>query len=197
MLPASDKFTAADGTALTTYSSNWTNAVGTFTIYSNAVSADTSVDSLARWSADTFQNDQYAQVRIAALGSTNSAGAGVRITTNNGYLYESDSARRYFGKVVAGTYSDFAAPIGTPGSVNDIFKITAIGTTITPIRNGATDSSFGAVTDSSIASGYGGITGYASANTSLLDDWEGGDIATKMEVYVDIWRVRSWTGLRM
>ena len=65
-LPASDAFTASNGTALQTYSVNWTIQNGGFTINSNQVGpAQSGAECGAFWNADSFDNDQYSQATLA------------------------------------------------------------------------------------------------------------------------------------
>ncbi len=69
-LPATDAFTAADGTSLTTYSANWTHNAGSgFAIWSNAVYCTNGGDGLAHWNADAFNNNQYGQVAFPAVAN--------------------------------------------------------------------------------------------------------------------------------
>jgi hypothetical protein len=174
-LPATDTFTAADGTLLTTYSSNWTNVNGTFKIYSNAVTSNgSSSDNCARWNADTFNNNQYAQGTYVSEGSGHWVGVSVRCSASadSHYNYYAASDDREFVKIVAGGWTQLASAKASP-AVNDVLYIEANGTTIKAKLNGVDDYS---VTDESLTSGYAGICGYDQASTTKLDGWEGGDL---------------------
>ncbi len=69
-----------------------------------------------------------------------------------------------------GSFTQIGAPTGTVSN-GDTIEIRAVGTTIEGFVNG---SSRGSVTDATIASGSAGIGGLGS-NSSVLDDWEGGN----------------------
>src|SRR5512139_2841229 len=80
-LPASDAFTGTDGTALQTYSANWSVNAGALAINTNAVYSNSADESGAGWNADTFDNDQYAQGTVVATSSAH-VGVAVRVHTD-------------------------------------------------------------------------------------------------------------------
>lgn len=179
-LPATDAFTAANGTVLTTYSASWTNNNGTFAINTNSVHPNSGVadDAAAHWNADVFSNDQYSQGTIVALGATIYIGVSVRCHASafTFYQFNSDSADGcYLDKYVAGVYTQLGSTGGV-FAVSDVIYLQASGTTLTPKKNGSTVVTPGAQTDSAITSGSAGIGGAGNGSTSRLDSWEGGNL---------------------
>lgn len=182
-LPATDTFTAADDTALTTYSANWTLNGGNFQINTNALASNADgANTLAHWNADAFADNQYSQITVVALGTSyDGVWAAVRCASaaHTGYTFE--------GYPTAVDYNQlwkYAAGVGTQiGSsgtvnvqVNDVLRIEANGTTITPLLNGVTTGTPGAQTDSSIDSGSAGVGGFGNATAGRSDNWEGGNL---------------------
>ncbi len=176
-LPATDTFTAADGTALTTYSANWTLNGGGFSIYSNALCNNGSGDYAAHWNADTFEDDQYASCKIT-VGSSY-IGPAVRVasgSTKTYYGIYGGGSTAYMYVAVDGGWTQLGST-GSAWATNDVIRIEANGTTISSTKNGSATGMPGPVTNNSIASGYAGVTGYAGLDTThRLDDWEGGNL---------------------
>jgi hypothetical protein len=178
-LPATDAFTGTNGTALTTYSSNWTNNAGVFAIQSNSVHANSAgTECGAHWNADTFNNNQYGQcVYVAEDTDTYAIGPAVRCAASGAtyYGFYSSTTASYLFKMVSGTWAQLGSD-GASWTINDVARLEVSGTTLTPTINGSTLSPPGAQTDSSIASGYAGITGYSNSTASRIDNWEGGNL---------------------
>lgn len=177
-LPATDVFTGSDGTALTTYSANWTLNFGDFQILGNQLRTNSpGNDGLAYWNADTFANNQYAQCTLSMLGPSY-VGPAVRCAVggaDTGY-YFFGGPERYLTKVVTGTFTQLGST-GGAASVGQVYRLEANGTTITPKIDGVTDTGVGgAQTDSAIASGAGGVSGSGSNSSVRMDDWEAGDL---------------------
>jgi len=180
-LPASDTFTSASDQALTTYSSSWTNNAGAFQVLgaTDDVKSNTSSnETCAHWNADTFANNQYAQVTVKAISGDTPMGPAVRChaSANTYYGFYGDSTASYLFKVVSGSWTQIGSN-GSAVAVNDVLKLTVSGTTLTPTKNGSTTGTPGAQTDSSISSGYAGICGYHNS-AARLDNWEGGNLST-------------------
>ena len=177
-LPATDAFTAANGTALTVYSANWSNVQGAFAINTNAVHCNDSSDSSARWNADTFNNDQYSQATVAAITSGTYIGVSVRNSNSaaNWYTFVGDGGDgSYLEKHAPGT-----TQLGSKGAVfstTQVVRLEASGSTITPKINAVTLNPPGAQTDSTYASGYAGVSGAGTSTGSRVDSWEGGNLA--------------------
>jgi len=180
-LPASDVFTAADGTYLATYSANWTNNKNAFRISSNRVGPAGFSTSMSHWNADTFDDNQYAEGTIASI-STSGTWVGVAIrasaASSDGYgfyaAYSSVQSDTLF-KLVSDTRTVINSSAGEFVS-NDTIRLEATGTTLTPMRNGSTHT-MGTSTDSSHSSGYAGLSGYGNAyTTNNLDNWSAGNL---------------------
>lgn len=179
-LPATDAFTGTDGTQLTTYSANWTLQLGDFDIQSNALAPDSlaNSDSLACWTADTFNADQYSQIKIVAVSTAPaSIGPAVRVASGatTAYLLFHSSAAWELWKVVAGTWTKINNGASRTLQVNDVLRLEISGTTLTVKINGVAQGS--PTTDSDIASGYAGLHANKDDANHRGDDWEGGNLA--------------------
>jgi hypothetical protein len=180
-LPATEAFTGANDTALNVHSASWAHNSGLLEIQSNGCAPDaTGVECGARWTADAFANDQYSQCVLAAKsGSTAEAvGPGVRHAaagtgTYYGY-YQDGGSTGYCFKMVAGTWTQLGATFGS-AAAGVTLKLEVQGTTLTVYHNGVSQ---GTRTDSAIASGVGGITGFGSSTGMRADIWEAGNLST-------------------
>ena len=183
VLPATDAFTGTDGTALTTYSANWSLNSGNFVINTNAVAPNQlTTECGARWNADTFGNDQYAQGKLANITTAGQTiGVAVRAATGGAASYYgfyadgSGGGKTFLFKMVAGTWTQLGS-LGAALAVNAVLRLEVSGTTLTPKVNGSTQSPPGAQTDSALASGAAGLSGYSASTAMRLDDWEGGNL---------------------
>ena len=173
-LPATDNFTGSNGTQLTTYSGSWTLNTGDFDIQTNALAADSSGnESGAHWNADSFGNDQYAIITLAAVSSAY-VGPAVRCAASGAtyYGWSISNYDAYGFKQVSGTWTQLYNN-GTAGAASNTMRIEAEGTSIRFIKNGST---LYTATDSAIGSGSSGVSGYGDSSTCRMDDWEGGNI---------------------
>jgi len=188
-LPATDSFTGSNDDQLTTYSGNWTLNSGDFDIQSNSLAPDASTASGihgAHWNADAFSDNQYAEANVEQVaGSLNiNLGVGVRFHASSDNFYSFHAAyrdpstdRTYLYRVVAGTYTQLGSTAEYNFADNDVLRIEASGTTITPLKNGSQSETPGAQTDSSHSSGYAGVTGWDDeAAVIRLYSWEGGNL---------------------
>jgi hypothetical protein len=184
-LPATDNFTTGSDQALATYSASWTQNNGAANVLDatdDVVSFDNS-DWLAHWNADSFDDDQYAQLVLSAVGEDTWIGPSARVAASatTGYLIDCRSkvgaTSKYLSKLVAGSWTTLASSTNSY-SVSDLIRLEAEGSTITPLVNGSEDTDLGAQTDSAITSGSAGLAGYGKfAPVSRGDDWEGGNLA--------------------
>ena len=179
-LPATDAFTAANGTDLTTYSANWTYNTGAMQINTNAVAPNTGGNqSMAHWNADAFADDQYSELTVAAITSAVYIGPAVRcsVALIVGYYIEVDSADgMYLFKQIAAVETQLGSKTAVVVA-NDVLRLTATGTTISPKKNGASTGTPGDQTDASIASGSAGINGYDAGTGSRMDTWTGNNVS--------------------
>jgi hypothetical protein len=177
-LPIQKDFTAANSTALTAYDSGFQNNSGALAINTNAVYPNvSSTESGVRWNGDAFNADQYSQATLVAKPASNSffIGVGCRHAaagTASYYLYYTANTETWFGKMVGGSFTAFGAVMGGR-TVGEVLRIEAEGTTIRCKVDGAQQR---AQTDSSLASGAAGLTGYEQSTTLRLDDWEAGNL---------------------
>lgn len=178
-LPATDTFTGANGTALQTYSANWTINAGAFQINTNACAPDSVGNECgAGWNADTFDNDQYSQCTLSAKSGSNAhaAGPGVRHANSGAtyYGYYADgTTTAYAFKNVGGTWTQLGANFSSPAA-GTVLRLEVSGTTLTIKHNGVSQ---GTRTDSAIASGRAGVVGYSASTGMRIDDWEGGNLS--------------------
>lgn len=194
-LPAQEPFTGTGA-----LSGSWTQVgfsaqtLARNTNQGKATAADGLHDILAFWNADAFANDQYAQavyVSGGALG-TNYAYLVVRGSgTGNafvGYLFFTDSTSgldhtgiiRYGANETPTTISTITTTVAN----GDLLRVEVSGTTLTAKKNGAI---VGTVTDATIASGSAGAGVFNTAgagNNVLIDDWEGGNLATDAQEWL-------------
>lgn len=182
-LPATDVFTGSNGTALTTYSASWTLNSGNFAINTNAITPNSSGNECAAgWNADTFDSDQYAQGTATATNNQNHAiGVACRCHTTAStatyYGWYSDTGTTnaaYLHKSATGTWTQLGST-GARWTDGLAIRLETNGTTIRPMRTGATDA-IGSQTDSTIASGRAGLSGYSTGTNMRLDGWEGGNL---------------------
>lgn len=190
-LPATDAFTTGSDQALTTYSASWSNNSNVFQVLtaSGTVKANSfDAECAARWNADTFNNDQYAIGSVSA----NSGGAGyaIGIATRCSisgaatyYHWYSTTTAAYLGKFITGTWTQLGTD-GSAWSAGATCRLDANGTTITPKINGSAVTP-GAQTDSGIASGSAGLSGYSNSSSTTLDNWEGGNISVPASLLVN------------
>ncbi len=176
-LPATDNFTAADGTVLTTYSANWTADRNNFVVNTNALAPNSSfAQCCAKWNADAFNNDQYAKATVAGmdLTSTIRMGVCVREASGNFYGFTVTTGSRKLYVLNAGAETVLGSDT-VSCAVNDVLRLVAAGTTITAYVN---DVSIFSVTDAALGSGSAGVAGeghFTGLTTQRIDNWEGGN----------------------
>jgi hypothetical protein len=177
---------AVDNFAGSSLSANWTQPLGPvqgFTVSSGVVSPGSSLvnpNALAYWSAVPFAPNQFAQAKVASLGSS-WAGPAVRIagtgpTPDTYYAAVYDSANLRFllySNPGTGYVYNFLATCAAP-SVGDTIGISATGSTISITDNG-TPVCGSPITDTTLANGSPGITAFnSSAGNSSLENFSGG-----------------------
>lgn len=194
MIRATDIFNSADAPTL---GANWlrlkgeTNDLG---IFSNQADVGTAAADCgnAYDGAINWPNDQYAQVKFAALGSSETLlwvrGEAVTGITKNGYQGGTDFGNEgnqftVILKRVASAWTELAN-LGSAGiAAGDTVYLEVKGSapgTIKLFVNGIEKLS---VTDSSISSGKPGLSAIHSAgDVALFDDFEAGDFITEDDV---------------
>lgn len=191
-LPATDTFTGSNGTQLSTYSASWTTVKADFDIQSNQLAPDVAAtEGGAGWNADTFNNDQYAQATLVASPSAD-IGVAVRVnvaTPNDDYYgFYADVTNAFLFKVINGTWTQIGTNITRPAN-GSVLRLEAQGTTLTCYDDGA---SVRAATDSALTSGAAGVAGFGDDASTLLDTWEGGNLA--LAIYFVAGTAKATTG---
>ena len=174
---ASDNFDRADGAL----GSNWTTVSGTGApqIVSNTLRVRTAgALSSAYWSASTFSSDQFAQASLPnSSGTQYGPGIAVRLSGSKGYfLWYGNSSNtvslwRMDSSSSETLLKQSASLTVSPSS--DVWKIQAVGSTISGYQNGKLVVQ---ATDANITSGSPGVWLYYSSNQ--IDNWSGGDVTT-------------------
>lgn len=179
-LPASDGFTGTSGTALQTYSANWTIVAGAFVLnnaFGNGVRQNASgANCLAFWNADTFGPDQYSQVAVITnITGGVYMGCAVRIQSGSATCYSLtyDNGGLYINKWNSGTATQLGTTMASP-SGGDIIKIGVVGSSITAYSNG---TPLQTVTDSLITSGQAGLSG-VGINGPIVGSWQANNITS-------------------
>lgn len=182
-LPATDTFTGMNSDPL---SGNWTTDNGAWNIWSGQANS-TTADSLARWTADSFSSDHYAEVTISTSGGNHSGGPVVRGTSTTGYAVtynsaydELDLAR--IDSITTPTYVLLQNITGLSLSNNDALRLEVSGTTLKVYVEGmqvGTDE-----TDATYSSGSAGILNRATG--VQLDNFEADDLAASTGVPQDL-----------
>lgn len=200
-LPATDGFSQTSGStqALTTYSANWAIVEGGFNVPSgaNAAAASALNYNTARWTADTFNADQYSQSVITStlLADGTFGGAAVRCQSGAVTLYHAhtDGSNVYVDKSVAGTKSGLAGPLSQSFAAGDVIRLEVTGTgatvtlkvfraaaasptVFTQIGSDITDTAGDRIT----AAGSAGIFCYDfnNAGNCRITNWEGGNLSS-------------------
>ena len=161
--------------------SNWTTVAGTAApaIVSNTLRAGTASKlNSAYWSASTFGNDQFAQASLPnSSGNQYGPGIAVRLSSSKGYflwygnspntvsLWRMDSSTSWTQLKQSGAL--------TVSPSSDVWKIQAVGSTISGYQNG---NLVVQATDTNITSGSPGVWLYYASNQ--IDNWSGGDVTT-------------------
>ena len=177
-LPATENFTGNDGDHISGLS-NWAQVYQELDIQSNSCAPDASNEECcARWSADSFNDDHYAEATLVAR-NTGNPGIGVSVrcqpSASSYYGFYEAFGTMYLFEVTNGSWSQMGEG-GAGISVNDVIRLEAEGTTLTPEIDDVEHDPPGAQTDSSFSSGSAGVCGWDDATNHRVDDWEGGNI---------------------
>jgi hypothetical protein len=152
---------------------NWTLGLNSIVTSGSTVAKGNSGgnDSSAWWNLDTFGGDHYAQIVIKTDGD----GGGVLVRHQSGantfYAFLSDGTRCTMYEVTGGTFATLGADYANNTVVNDVLKLDATGSTLTPSLNG---TPLATRTDASITGGAPGLEVFST--TTTYDDWLGGPI---------------------
>ena len=178
-LPATDTFTGTDTDTLPTYSASWTAVRNNLVIDTNRAIGSAGDFCCCAWNADTFDDDQYSDSLMDIWSANSYMGASVRasLTAITYYGWNVGGGNdSYIHKYVAGTYTSLGSDsLSGPNTGSHNARLEAIGTNIDPIFDGTTRP-MGPFTDSSITSGYAGVSAYTdTGQTGAITSWEGGN----------------------
>lgn len=181
MATFSDDFNRADGAL----GSNWTftGAAGSqVEIISQEVAINTSNNQArAFWTTACDTDNNRSQITYSVVG-TGFLWAVCRVASTSVLTYYGTQARVADGqvrlyKVVTGSATQLSSSYSTTISSGDVIAVTADGSTIEALYNGATTAV--SVTDTSITAGtYVGFHLAGSDTGQRADDWSGGDLPT-------------------
>jgi hypothetical protein len=158
-------------------SGNWTNYGGVNWARSSGLGATSSDVQLgiAAYTGVSTPNDQYAKCTIHTPTTTSDEGAGpaVRVTdVNNLYFAQGNTVETRLYKRVGAVFTQLGSDAAAVAD-GDLLYIEAQGTSLVVKKNG---TSIITATDSSLASGKGGLWGTRQVET--VDDFEVGDFAS-------------------
>jgi hypothetical protein len=168
-LPAFDDFDRANGGL----GANWTTVDTAPTIVSNeCAGGDAGGSSLAYWSADAFNADQYGQVVVGTGGNPNGSPA-TRLAATRGYLLSANTANVHLYRLDGNeSFALLQSNSGTGVVVTDVLRLESEGSTHRVYKNAVQQGTN--QTDGTYASGSAGV--FLFGSFSRLDDWEGGNI---------------------
>ncbi len=172
VLPQS--FNGSNG-ALTTYDSNWNYLAGTFAITSNTVNSSSAGDTMARWTAGTFNDNQYAEITITA-SATGYIGVGVRFQSgaHTGYGVYCNATDIKIIEWAAGTPTTHYTGSACIGS--DVVRLEISGSTLTLKKNGSTVTT---VSDATLTTGRPGLVGNGNQSTTAGDNFYADSLASQ------------------
>jgi hypothetical protein len=172
----SDSFNRANGAL----GGSWTTVAGTAAprIVGNRLTVGAAnTPNSAYWSASTIGSNQFAQATLPNSSATRlGPGIAVRLGSSRGYfLWYGNAANtvslwRMDSSTSWTQLGQSAALAVTPAT--DVWRITAVGSTIAGYQNGAQVVQ---ATDASVTSGSPGVWLYYSSNQ--IGSWSGGDVA--------------------
>lgn len=179
---ATDAFTRSNGGV----GANYSTPTGTteVQVVSNTAQGPTDATTyVSSWSADTFDNDQWAEADVT-LGGTSSEGAVyVRLATGGaftgyGFIWDTAASGTYrIVEVTAGSEANIGSTstgVGTTGTKT--LRLEVVGTALTAYVDGVEVLT---TTDATITAGEPGIGMYRSSGaTATLDDFSAGDWTT-------------------
>jgi hypothetical protein len=180
-----DNFNRTNATDL---GANWTVNYGGLEIYGNVVQGYLGAGNEAHYSAGTFANDQYSQVKLvwAVVEGYQSIGAIARAATGaRTYYYsvfEPYDGHLYVGKWVAGVNYEWdegviafttgqTLRLEVTGQDGSISLVTKQNGTIVNTQADTNPNSLGYIN-----SGKAGISCYSDYGVSQVDDWAGGGL---------------------
>src|SRR2546423_14346715 len=181
LVAASDDFNRTDGGL----GLNWTKPLPaseqTFVIVNNQVTPDTdNTHCYAYWSANTFNQNEYSQVRISNVGPWNGVIARAQAGIDRFYMpfvFGANDYRLYLRK--DGLYYSLATGSTETWVAGDIIRLEASGSNpvqLSLLRNGNPVLTYTDTTEN-LVGGSPGIGIYSPSGDHLaIDNWEGGNL---------------------
>ncbi len=169
-------FTGSNGTALVGYDPSWEVLNGAFALNTNAVFSNAAAqDTMARWTVGTFNDNQFAEMGVTAVG-TGYIGVGVRLQSgaHSGYGAYCNNQDIKIIEWNAGTPTTHYT--GSACTAFDVIRLEISGTSITLKRNGSTLTS---VTDSTFSTGRPGLVGNGNSTATRGDIFYADSIASQ------------------
>jgi hypothetical protein len=183
----SDDFNRADGAL----GANWGTTQGTIAIVSNVCRFSANgARNVVFWSADTPDEDQFAQATCVTEQSTTSASAGVVVRHNGGtsqvtasyygFSWRGDSDTWTLSKVVLGSASALTTAGGGPTTLIGAgpLRLEVSGTSTVTLTGYLNGSQVITTTDSSspLSGGTAGLQAFDGSPVWEFDDFSGGDL---------------------
>jgi hypothetical protein len=189
-------FTGTNGTTLTSafafdacpnssleIQGNGVDGVGGGGENGNAINQASTTDKDGNTPKATFAPDQYAEITIKSTGGIAAPGVMVRCDPGNQDDYFVDPLAFAGGASIgyhsAGTYNFLASGGATTPGVDDKISLEVIGTTLEAFINSTSQVS---TTDSNYATGTPGLYGYDDSGSSFGDDFEAGNMFSRLIV---------------
>lgn len=168
-LPSTENFTGSWPDAA------WTISNGDWDNTQNQGHPNENSESAIWQNEETYDGNHSSELTISTLGGE-WVGPAVRVAADQYYGYDGNNAGcDLFKSDGAGSWTAIGSS-GDAYAADDLLELQIDGTTLTPIKNSATDSSIGAQTDSTYSGGSAGICGYGF-DATRCDDWTGDDLA--------------------
>jgi hypothetical protein len=182
---ASDTFSGTAGQDLTAYSASWSSAYSTA---ANQLECDGSGNARAAvanqevgnyWNADTFDDDQYAEVTGDWSDNNNPIGVLVRQTGGgNGYGCYAGGSILWVFELNSNTWTGLGGTESVGITTGDhTLRLEAEGTTLRVIVDGIELTTRTDATHTSGAAGVAGFTSSGPPGTALIRSWEAGNLA--------------------
>ena len=125
-----------------------------------------------KWTANTFANDQFSQIKIINTGVDYGPIVRVNDSSNAYYLLLIGTGVVFFYYYNGSTHYDLGVSNSYSLSIGDILKLSVVGTILTASVNGTVLPN--TCNNAAIASGRPGVYLW---DVSETDDWSGGDIS--------------------
>lgn len=175
-LPATDSFNRPDQSPI---GGNWSVEQGSIELFSNQYKSGTPSPSVARWNADTFDSNQYAQAQITAGAQSWFAGVAVRIAGGAATYYcaiTGSGGVLYLIRYNSGNPTTLGAIAQGPAVIR--LEVTGSSSVdLTVKADGITVLTYSDTSASRITSGSAGIATEGLVGASG-DDWQGGNLGS-------------------